>query len=234
VLSRVAEYEVDTMRIVNGAKLALAALPMVAATAVIAAPFAARAEIAGGVVGCDASGNKQAGGALLGAVIGGVAGNSIARHDHGTNTLIGATAGAAAGSFIGCHMQKSDAAKAAEQPPPPPPVAQGEATRAYPATYYDDEDRYVDERGDDGRFGPPGLAKKRHHMPPGLAKKYYGVGERLPVAYVGEPRHYLAEPRRYGLRYPPAGSRWVVVDHDAYLVQTRTGVITEVVRALIG
>ena len=69
--------------------------------------------------------------------------------------------------------------------------------------------------------------------PPGLAKKAYDVGERLPAAYVGERRHLLSEPERYGLHAAPAGFRWVVIDRDAYLVRTRTGVITDVV-TLIG
>jgi len=202
--------------------------------AMAAAPLTARAEMAGGVIDCDAPGHAQVGGALLGAVLGGVAGSNLAKHDRGTGTVIGATAGAAAGSYVGCRMQKSNAAKAATAEPPPRPRSTSYRddpdARARPVTYRDD-DRYDDR---DGRFTPPGLAKKPHHMPPGLAKKYYGVGERLPVSYVRERDHYLIDPPRYGLRYPPAGYRWVVVDDDAYLVRTRTGTITDVVRAILG
>jgi Ni/Co efflux regulator RcnB len=71
-------------------------------------------------------------------------------------------------------------------------------------------------------------------MPPGLAKKYYDRGERLPVVYVREPRYVIEQPRRYGLHRPPMGYRWVFVDHDAYLVRTETGLIAEVVRAVLG
>ena len=216
------------MRIGKQATLAAASA---VAMMISAAPLAARAEIAGGVVDCDAPGHKQVGGALQGAVIGGVAGSNLARNDRGTGTVIGATAGAAAGSYIGCRMQKSDATKGATAAPPPRPraAAVSEEEYARPVTYRDDDD----DR-DGGRWGPPGLAKKPHHMPPGLAKKYYGVGERLPVTYIRERDHYVMDPPRYGLRYAPAGYRWVAVGDDAYLVRTRTGVITDVVRAILG
>jgi Ni/Co efflux regulator RcnB len=216
------------MRIGKQATLAAASA---VAMMISAAPLAARAEIAGGVVDCDAPGHAQVGGALLGAVLGGVAGSNLAKNDRGTGTVIGATAGAAAGSYVGCRMQKSNAAKAEAAPPPPRPRAAAYRddyeARARPVNYGED-DRY-DDRG-----GPPGLAKKPHHMPPGLAKKYYGVGERLPVTYVRERDHYVIDPPRYGLRYAPAGYRWVAVGDDAYLVRTRTGVITDVVRAILG
>ncbi|CAN7192428.1 RcnB family protein [Phenylobacterium sp. LjRoot219] len=215
------------MRMAQKARLAAASAAIILA----AAPFAARAEVAGGVIGCDASGNKQIGGAVLGAVIGGVAGSNLAKNDRTTGTVVGATAGAAAGSYVGCRMQKSDANKAAAPAPAAAPVADRyydrDAAHARPAAYADD--RYHEDRP-----APPGLAKKPHHMPPGLAKKYYGVGERLPTAYVGEPRNSLSDPRRYGLRYAPSGYRWVVIERDAYLVRTRTGVITDVARAIFG
>lgn len=220
------------MRIRNGAKLA--ALGALAAL-MTAAPMAARAEMAGGVVDCDAPGNKQVGGALLGAVIGGVAGSNLAKHERTAGTLVGATAGAAAGSYIGCRMQKSDAQH---------PAARTTTTRVRQASdRYDDDDRYArprpvtyrdEDRDDDGRWTPPGLAKKPHHMPPGLAKKYYGVGERLPTSYVSQRSHYLADPPAYGLRTAPTGYRWVIVEHDAYLVRTRTGMIESVARAILG
>jgi Ni/Co efflux regulator RcnB len=69
-------------------------------------------------------------------------------------------------------------------------------------------------------------------MPPGQAKKYYGVGQALPSAYVRDTRYYVAEPARYRLPYPAAGYRWVIVDGDAYLVRSRTGVVRDVVRAI--
>ena len=79
---------------------------------------------------------------------------------------------------------------------------------------------------------PPGLAKKPYGMPPGQAKKW-GVGERLPAYYVTEERYIIYEPARYHLRPPPYGYRWVRVDDDYYLAQTRTGLIAEVVAALL-
>jgi Ni/Co efflux regulator RcnB len=210
----------DTMK--TGRKLAAAG---VFAMMMTAAPLASHAEVAGGVIGCDAPGDKQVGGAVLGALLGGVAGSNLARHDRGTGTLVGAAAGAATGSYVGCKMQKGDAAR---------PATANARTR--PAADRDEERDYADRREDaDGdRFVPPGLAKKSHGMPPGQAKKYYGVGERMPADYVRERRHALDEPERYGLRYPPEGYRWVIVDHDAYLVRTRTGIVADVVRAILG
>lgn len=188
------------MRSGTGVKLALAV-----ATILAAAPMAAQAEVAGGVIGCDASGDKQAAGALVGALLGGVVGSNLAKNDKMVGTVVGAGAGAAAGSYVGCSMQKSAAARAEAQAAPEP------YAEAYESS--------------------PG---RDHRMPPGQGKKYFGVGERLPVAYVSEPRHYLTDPRRYGLRYAPSGHRWVVLDGDAYLVRSRTGTITDVARDVFG
>ena len=77
---------------------------------------------------------------------------------------------------------------------------------------------------------PPGLAKKGG-LPPGQAKKLYGKGEVLPRTYIA-PTYYV-EPVRYHLPPPPYGSRWVVVDGDAYLVRTETGLIMDVVADLL-
>jgi len=65
------------------------------------------------VVGCDAPGNKQVGGALIGALLGAAAGSNLAKNDRGTGTAIGALAGAATGSYVGCRMQRSDAQRQA-------------------------------------------------------------------------------------------------------------------------
>jgi hypothetical protein len=78
---------------------------------------------------------------------------------------------------------------------------------------------------------PPGLAKKGG-LPPGQAKKLYGRGEILPRTYIA-PTYYV-EPVRYRLPPPPPGSRWVVVDGNAYLVRTETGLIIDVVQSLLG
>ena len=63
------------------------------------------------VVGCDAPGNKQVGGALIGALLGAVAGSNLAKNDRGTGTAIGAVVGGATGSYVGCKMQRSDQAQ---------------------------------------------------------------------------------------------------------------------------
>jgi len=77
---------------------------------------------------------------------------------------------------------------------------------------------------------PPGLAKKGG-LPPGQAKKLYGKGEVLPRAYIA-PTYYV-EPVRYRLPPPPYGDRWVLVDGNAYLVRTQTGLIMDVVADLL-
>jgi hypothetical protein len=78
---------------------------------------------------------------------------------------------------------------------------------------------------------PPGLAKKGG-LPPGQAKKFYARGDVLPRTYIA-PTYYL-EPVRYRLAPPPPGSRWVIVDGNAYLVRTETGLILDVVQSLLG
>jgi Ni/Co efflux regulator RcnB len=80
--------------------------------------------------------------------------------------------------------------------------------------------------------GPPGLAKKPYGLPPGQAKKIYGEGEYLPRSYYSE-RYYVSDPY-YREQLPPApyGYRWVRYGEDAYLVQTRDGLIADIVRSL--
>ena len=78
---------------------------------------------------------------------------------------------------------------------------------------------------------PPGLAKKGG-LPPGQAKKLYGRGEVLPRTYIA-PTYYVAQPARYDLPPPPPGQRWVLVDGDAYLVRSETGLIIDVVADLL-
>jgi len=80
---------------------------------------------------------------------------------------------------------------------------------------------------------PPGLANKPYAMPPGQAKKMWRRGERLPTSYVVDQRYILASPQRYRLPPPPRGYRWVGVDGSAYLVQTETGLIREVIATLL-
>lgn len=79
------------------------------------------------VVGCDAPGNKQVGGALIGALLGAAAGSNLAKNDRGTGTAIGAVAGAAAGSYVGCRMQRADTQRTT--------YGAGYGYQAAPATY---------------------------------------------------------------------------------------------------
>src|SRR5438128_222166 len=79
---------------------------------------------------------------------------------------------------------------------------------------------------------PPGLAKKPGGLPPGQAKKIYKQGERLPLTYM-QTRYYVSEPVRYRLEPAPPGYRWVLVDENAYLANTQTGLITSVILDLL-
>jgi Ni/Co efflux regulator RcnB len=79
---------------------------------------------------------------------------------------------------------------------------------------------------------PPGLAKKPYGMPPGQAKKLWGRGEHLPRTYITE-RYYVWEPWRYDLPPAPYGYRWIRVGDRFYLAQTETGLISQVISALL-
>ena len=77
---------------------------------------------------------------------------------------------------------------------------------------------------------PPGLAKKLYGLPPGQAKKInWRKGQQIPRAYYVEPQYFIARPQVYQLSPPPPGYRWVLVDDDAYLVQTTNGMIANVI-----
>lgn len=79
---------------------------------------------------------------------------------------------------------------------------------------------------------PPGLANKPYGLPPGQAKKIYGRGERLPLDYM-QSRNYIPEPSRYNLPPAPYGQRWVLVDDRAYLADTQTGLIANVIANIL-
>jgi Ni/Co efflux regulator RcnB len=93
-----------------------------------------------------------------------------------------------------------------------------------------DGDRGHDKHKHDG--GPPGLAKKDHGMPPGQAKKHWGRGEHLPASYISQ-HYYIAQPTLYHLPPAPYGQRWVLVEDNAYLADTRTGLIANVIANLL-
>jgi hypothetical protein len=61
---------------------------------------------------CQASGNKQAGGAAIGGVVGGLLGSQVAKNERTLGSVIGAAAGAALGSYLGCRLQTADQQRA--------------------------------------------------------------------------------------------------------------------------
>lgn len=100
-----------------------AAAALLAGAMMVSAASTAQAQpIVNGVIGCDAPGNKQAGGAIIGALAGAVLGSNLAKNDRGTGTAIGAVAGAAGGSYVGCRMQRSDAQRSYGYQAPRPAV----------------------------------------------------------------------------------------------------------------
>lgn len=76
---------------------------------------------------------------------------------------------------------------------------------------------------------PPGLAKQGK-VPPGQAKKIWKKGEYLPLEYR---ERYFNDWQRYDLQPAPPGYRWVLVDNDAYLMQTTTGLVADAIAGLI-
>ena len=105
-----------TKSTLNGAIAAAALASMVVAGAGGASAQVYRAPTGGGlssIVSCDASGGRQATGAVIGALLGAALGSNLARNDRGTGTAIGAVAGAAGGSYLGCKQQRDRQAPAA-------------------------------------------------------------------------------------------------------------------------
>jgi len=62
-----------------------------------------------------------------------------------------------------------------------------------------------------------------------VVKKRWAKGQRLPATYRSS--RYYVDHRRYKLRAPPAGYRWVRVDNEFLLVAAATGLITEAIIA---
>ena len=61
----------------------------------------------------------------------------------------------------------------------------------------------------------------------GWYKQRWQRGDRIPVGYL-EPRYYLDDYDRYGLRTPPDGYRWVrPMDEKYLLVQLGTGLVLD-------
>ena len=142
------------MQVTKTAKLIRGAAIAAATGSMLLSAGAASAQAFGGsmqpVIGCDAPGNKQAGGAVIGALLGAVAGSNLAKNDRGTGTAIGAVAGAAAGSTIGCKMQRSDQTRGAygygaHQPTPSTYVSRGYrlSSNLAPASFMRDGGSFV-------------------------------------------------------------------------------------------
>lgn len=85
----------------------ISAAAMVAASLIAAVPANAGQTGAGpgSIINCDASGNRQAYGAILGGIAGAILGNNVSRGEDAP--LVGAVAGAAAGSYVGCQQQRT-------------------------------------------------------------------------------------------------------------------------------
>jgi hypothetical protein len=64
----------------------------------------------GSVVNCDAPGNQQRNGAIIGGLLGAVAGAAVAKKD-GQGAIVGGLLGAAAGSYVGCQKQRQQGAQ---------------------------------------------------------------------------------------------------------------------------
>lgn len=65
----------------------------------------------GSIVNCDAPGNQQRNGAILGGLLGAAAGVAVAKKD-GQGAVLGGLLGAAAGSYVGCQKQRQQEAQA--------------------------------------------------------------------------------------------------------------------------
>jgi Ni/Co efflux regulator RcnB len=78
--------------------------------------------------------------------------------------------------------------------------------------------------------GPPGL-EKQGKIPPGQAKKMWNRGDYLPSDYRYD--HDFNDWHRYDLKPAPPGYRWVIVDGDAYLMQTTTGLVAQAIIDLL-
>jgi surface antigen len=90
----------------------LSAAAVLAAMMAAPVPAAAQSKGIGGLFGCEGSGKKQEGGALIGAGVGALVGRAVSKDNKTLGTVLGGAAGAAAGAYIGCRMQSTDQALA--------------------------------------------------------------------------------------------------------------------------
>ena len=91
---------------------ALCASVALASLAIAPVPAMAQSKGIGGLFGCEGSGKKQEGGALIGAGVGALVGRAVSKDNKTLGTVLGGAAGAAAGAYIGCRMQSTDQALA--------------------------------------------------------------------------------------------------------------------------
>lgn len=97
---------------------------------------------------------------------------------------------------------------------------------------YDDNDRNDRDDRHDNRY----YAKKRYRnsvryiAPQNYRPARYAVGNRLPGGYYE--RNYYVNPNQYSLAAPPAGYQWVRVGNDVYMVQTRDGMVRDIIYSL--
>lgn len=112
----------------------------------------------------------------------------------------------------------------------------------YGNTRYDDRhrdhDRYDRHRHDDWRrpewrrswshgwSGSRYRAPARYVYPRGYSSYSWRVGYQIPLAFLIA--NYYIDYRPYGLSAPPYGCRWVRVDGDLLLVETRSGEIVDI------
>jgi Ni/Co efflux regulator RcnB len=84
----------------------------------------------------------------------------------------------------------------------------------------------------DGRYHTArrSYASSRYVAPSGYSYTRYASGSHLPRGYWGN--SYYVDYQPYGLAPPPSGYRWNRVGNDVYMVNTRDGLIAEVIYSL--
>ena len=82
------------------------------------------------------------------------------------------------------------------------------------------------DRARDGRRNPNAYRERypRAHV----GRPHWSRGDRLYRDYRGS-QYYVNDWRRYNLRRPPRGYRWVRVDNDYMLVAITTGIIMDII-----
>ena len=97
---------------------------------------------------------------------------------------------------------------------------------------YDDNDRNDRDDRHDNRY----YAKKRFRntityvAPRGYRPARYTIGNRLPAGYYDQ--NYYVNYNNYQLSAPPQGYKWVRVGNDVYMVQTRDGMVRDIIYSL--